>query len=91
MLISILVPLFFLFRSFVNQETYNQYRNCYNDVTDFMTILRGQYIDIIRSFNVREPVYEITEQSQYRIPYSGTERRKAGMALTSCLPVRPEY
>ena len=40
-----------------------------------MTILRGQYIDIIRSFNVREPVYEITEQSQYRIPYSGTERR----------------
>ena len=67
--------LFFLFRSFVNQETYNQYRNCYNDVTDFMTILRGQYIDIIRSFNVREPVYEITEQSQYRIPYSGTERR----------------
>ena len=71
---TVFLFLFFLSYSFINQETYNEYRNRQNDITDFVAVFRSQYIDIVGCLDVCEPVYKIAEQRQYRVPDSRTER-----------------
>ena len=71
---TVFLFLFFLSYSFINQETYNEYRNRQNDITDFVAVFRSQYIDIVGCLDVCEPLYKIAEQRQYRVPDSRTER-----------------
>ena len=90
--IHVFYSLFFLFYFLYKSETYNEYRNCQNDITDFVAVFRSQYIDIVGCLDICEPVYKIAEQRQYRVPDSRTERCvKPGTSLISCRPVRPEY